>query len=75
MVRKNLRFNFMLDSQMSELIKEAELATHYLIGYDLHLCKLMKTHLHYFTVNILTQTLFCNSLDFKMSAERKAASL
>lgn len=53
MLRKNLRFNFMLDSQMSELIKEAKLVTYYLIGYSLCLCKLMKTYLHYFTAKIL----------------------
>lgn len=45
----------MLDSEMSELIKEAKLVTHYLIGYSLHLCKLMKTYLHYFTIKILSK--------------------
>lgn len=55
MVRKKLRFNFMLDSQMSEVIKEAKLVVHYLIGYSLLLCKLMKTYLHYFTGKILSK--------------------
>lgn len=61
MGRKNLEFSFMLDSQMSELTKEAKLVTHYLIGYSLHVCKLMKTYLHYSTVKIFSK-LSCNSL-------------
>lgn len=40
---------------MSEVIKEAKLAVHYLIGYSLILCKLMKTYLHYFTGKILSK--------------------
>lgn len=55
MVRKNLRFNVMLDSQVSELIKEAKLVTYYLIGYSLRLCTLMKTYLHYFIVKIVSK--------------------
>lgn len=60
---------------MSELIKEAKLVTHYLIGYDLHLCKLMKTYLHYFTVKILGKLSSAAVKILMMSAGRKAASL
>lgn len=45
----------MFDSQMSEVIKEAKLVVHYLIGYSLLLCKLMKTYLRYFTGKVLSK--------------------
>lgn len=48
---------------MSDFIQEAQLVTYYLIGYNLHLCKLTKTYLCYFIVKILSK-LFCNSLVF-----------
>lgn len=40
---------------MSEVIKEAKLVVHYLIGYILLWCKLMKTYFHYFTGKILSK--------------------
>lgn len=45
----------MLDSQTSDLIQAAQLVTYYLIGYNLHLCKVTKTYLCYFIVKILSK--------------------